>query len=257
MDVRLQPAPFEVSAQKHHCIRVALADDHPIVLYALREVLACEADMKVIGESGGGAETLRAGRYANADILIADFRISDPSVTAALRMFQQDARKPKLILLTASVDKNELVQALKLGCSGVVLKRSAAEDIVACIRKVSAGGMWVDCQTEAFARLVSHAKNENHDMPGKPYFSRREREILDLLMQGFTNPEIARRLLVSTHTVKNHLHHMYDKIGATDRLELMLYAVHENFQRATECNRPIHSILRRRKESCVPSLAWR
>lgn len=232
MKSRSQHAPSEVAAHKLRCIRVALADDHPIIRYALREVLALEPDIEVVQESGGGADALRAGRHANADVLIADFRISDPSVTDSLKGFRH-SKKPKLILLSTSEEKSELVQALKLGCSGVVLKRSAPEEIVACIHKVYAGGIWVDWQAKAPGYQVSSVNNENCDVPEKLYFSRREREILDLVVQGLTNPEIAARLLVSPQTVKNQLHHMYDKIGVTDRLELILYAVHKGFQRVT------------------------
>jgi two-component system, NarL family, nitrate/nitrite response regulator NarL len=166
--------------------------------------------------------------------------------------FQHSARKPKLIFL--SEDKHELVQALKLGCSGVVLKRSATEDILKCIRRVYAGEIWVDCQIEAFALMVQ-AKDQNGEMPGRCRFSRREREILTLVGQGFTNSEIAGRLHVSTQTVKNHLHHMFDKIGATDRLELELYSIHEGLQRERECDRAIHRGVRRKKEPCLTSLA--
>ena len=231
MKAELQHAPSAVPGHKPRYIRVVLADDHPIVRYALREVLTLEADIKVVGEYGVVEEALRAGRHANADIMIADFRIFDPSITAALKVFRQSERKPKLVLLSACEDKNKLVQALQFGCSGVVLKRSATEDIIACIRKVYAGGIWVDCPANALMRQVSSPTNENCDVPGKPHFSRREREILYLVVQDFTNPEIAARLLVSPQTVKNHLHSMYDKIGVADRLELVLYAVHEGLER--------------------------
>jgi two-component system nitrate/nitrite response regulator NarL len=247
MKSRSQYAQSEISAHIPHCIRVALGDDHPIIRYALREVLAAKGDIKVVGESGGGAEIFLTGTHANADVLIVDFRISDPSVRAALKVFRHSAQKPKLILLSACEDKSELVQALKLGCSGVVLKRSAAEDIVACIRKVYAGGIWVDWQPKLSGPQLSSARNENRDVPWKPYFSRREGEILDLVVQGFTNPEIAARLIVSPQTVKNQLHHMYEKIGVTDRLELILYAVHEGLQQLTNYDP-------RRKQQVMPAV---
>jgi len=249
-------AQFEAATQNRPCISVALADDHPIVRYALREALTLEKDMKVVGESASSAEILRESGHTSADILIGDFQVSDPSVSTALDGLRYSNRKPKLILFRAFKDKNELVQALKLGCSGIVSKRSATENIVTCVRKVHAGGVWVDCQAKAFVMQQDYtAVNQKAAVSGKALFSRREREILDFVVQGSTNSEIAARLFVSLQTVKNHLHHMYNKLGVTDRLELVLYAVHASIQRATECNRPSHRSVRQRKELCVTSLA--
>ena len=245
-----QSSSLESGAHEHVRIRVALADDHPIVRYALRELLMPQEDIEVIGEWAISVDMIRVAKNANADILIAG--LQQPHLSR-LDVLRHAGPKPKIILLSASDDKNELIQALKLGCAGVVLKRSASEDILTCIRKVYAGGMWVDCTaTTIIPNQLCHGKNENREVQidsdlEQPFFSPREREILAMVAQGTANPGIAARLFVSPQTVKNHLHRMYSKLGVTDRHELVLYAIHEGIQRAPECNGSIHRVVRRRR----------
>ena len=141
--------------------------------------------------------------------------------------------KPRVIVLTASEDKNEFVQAMKLGCSGIVLKQTAPELIVKSIRKVYSGEIWLDSHTTAavmrqFAApgemLGTHPGARNRE---RSPLSQREREIVSLVAQGYKNREMAEKMFISEQTVKNHLHNIFDKLGVSDRLELALYAIHK------------------------------
>jgi DNA-binding NarL/FixJ family response regulator len=156
-----------------------------------------------------------------------------------LQRLQVSKGKTRLIVLTASDDKNEFVQAMKLGTSGIVLKQTATDQLIKSIRKVHAGEIWLDSHTTAAVIRQFVANEDAAPMPppqisGPPRererspLSQREREIVALVAQGFKNKEMAEKMFISEQTVKNHLHNIFDKLGVSDRLELALYAIHNN-----------------------------
>ena len=213
-------------------IRVVLADDHPIVRDGLRKLLTLEDDIQVVGEASDGHEVVRLVKETTPDIVVLDLRMPNLDGLGALQAFQTMEHRPRVIVLTASEDKNEFVQAMKLGCSGIVLKQTAPELIVKSIRKVNAGEIWLDSHTTAavmrqFASptdvLGVHSARGRERSP----LSQREREIVSLVAQGYKNREMAEKMFISEQTVKNHLHNIFDKLGVSDRLELALYAIHK------------------------------
>jgi two-component system nitrate/nitrite response regulator NarL len=157
---------------------------------------------------------------------------------SVLQSLQQSTRRTRVIVLTASEDKNEFVQAMKLGCSGIVLKQTATELIVKSIRKVYSGEIWLDSHTTAavmrqFASPAD-ALGGNGKARERSPLSTREREIVQLVAQGYKNKEMAEKMFISEQTVKNHLHNIFDKLGVSDRLELALYAIHKGLHIAPE-----------------------
>jgi len=216
-------------------IRIVIADDHPIVRDGLRKLLTLEDDFEVVGEAGDGREVLERVQELDPDVLLLDLRMPNLDGLSALQALQQTNRRTKVIVLTASEDKNEFVQAMKLGCSGIVLKQTAPELIVKSIRKVFGGEIWLDSNTTAavmrqFA-APGDAAGAGAGGGGKARerspLSQREREIVQLVAQGFKNKEMAEKMFISEQTVKNHLHNIFDKLGVSDRLELALYAIHK------------------------------
>jgi DNA-binding NarL/FixJ family response regulator len=157
---------------------------------------------------------------------------------ATLQRLQAVKNKTRVIVLTASDDKNEFVQAMKLGTSGIVLKQTATELLIKSIRKVHAGEIWLDSHTtQAVIRqfVANEEPTPQAPAPTSPVrdrerspLSQREREIVSLVAQGFKNKEMAEKMFISEQTVKNHLHNIFDKLGVSDRLELALYAIHNN-----------------------------
>ena len=228
----LQPSPTSEAAFKPQPIRVVLADDHPIVRDGLRKLLTLEEDIEVVGEASDGREVVQIVNESRPDVLILDLRMPYMDGLATLQALQQVEKKVKVIVLTASEDKNEFVQAMKLGCSGIVLKQTAPELIVKSIRKVFAGEIWLDSHTTA---AVMRQFASPSDMVGagptkgreRSPLSQREREIVGLVAQGYKNREMAEKMFISEQTVKNHLHNIFDKLGVSDRLELALYAIHK------------------------------
>jgi two-component system, NarL family, nitrate/nitrite response regulator NarL len=216
--------------QSNRPIRVVLADDHPIVRDGLRKLLSLEDDIQVVGEASDGREVLQMVQDTEPDVVILDLRMPNLDGLSALQALQQSNKKAKVIVLTASEDKNEFVQAMKLGCSGIVLKQTAPELIVKSIRKVHAGEIWLDSHTTAAVMRQFAAPGEmigGGKTRERSPLSQREREIVGLVAQGYKNKEMAEKMFISEQTVKNHLHNIFDKLGVSDRLELALYAIHK------------------------------
>jgi DNA-binding NarL/FixJ family response regulator len=212
-------------------IRVVIADDHPIVRDGLRKLLSIEADIDVVGEAADGQELLDHMAEWLPDVILLDLRMPNTDGLTALQTLNSTNNPAKVIILTASEDKNEFVQAMKLGCAGIVLKQTSADLIVKSIRKVNAGEIWLDAHTTAavmrqFASAEAAAASGIKGRERAP-LSTREREIVALVAQGYKNKEMAEKMFISEQTVKNHLHNIFDKLGVSDRLELAWYAIHK------------------------------
>mgnify|MGYP005835367323 FL=1 len=236
------PVQYEIprtGSDRSGAIRIVIADDHPIFRDGLRKLLALEEEFVVVGEAKDGNEVLDVVRQTEPDILLLDLRMPALDGLSVLQSLKTVSARCKVIILTASEDKNEFVQAMKLGCSGIVLKQTATELLYKSIRKVHQGEIWLDSHTTAAvmrqfaspARLTpTDRKSRNERSP----LSQREREIVALVAQGFKNKEIAEKIFISEQTVKNHLHNIFDKLGVSDRLELALYAIHKGFHAEAE-----------------------
>jgi two-component system, NarL family, nitrate/nitrite response regulator NarL len=219
-------------------IRILIADDHPIVRDGLRKLLSLEEDLEVVGEAGDGEATVLMVEKLDPDVLLLDIRMPGVDGFGALQRLQKLNRRTRVIILTASEDKNEFVQAMKMGCSGIVLKQTAADLIIKSIRRVHAGEIWLDSNTTAavmrqFASPMDGAPQTGARARDRSPLSNREREIVALVAQGYKNKEMAEKMFISEQTVKNHLHNIFDKLGVSDRLELALYAIHKGLHSET------------------------
>jgi DNA-binding NarL/FixJ family response regulator len=224
----------ETQEKKKATVRIVIADDHPIVRDGLKKLLLLEDDFEIVGEAGDGREVLSKVQEVDPDVLLLDLRMPNLDGLAALQALQQTNKRTRVIVLTASEDKNEFVQAMKLGCSGIVLKQTAPDLIVKSIRKVNSGEIWLDSHTTAavmrqFSTNLDGSTSQGGNGKGRERspLSTREREIVALVAQGYKNKEMAEKMFISEQTVKNHLHNIFDKLGVSDRLELALYAIHK------------------------------
>ncbi len=215
-------------------IRIVIADDHPIFRDGLRKLLTLEPDFRVVAEARDGKEVLEVLEEHQPDILLLDLKMPGLDGLSALQKLQNSRTKTKVIVLTASEDKNQFVQAMKFGTCGIVLKQTATDLLIKSIRRVHAGEIWLDSHTTAavmrqFSSPMDAAPlgGSGRDRDRSP-LSQREREIVVLVAQGFKNKEMAEKMFISEQTVKNHLHNIFDKLGVSDRLELALYAIHKN-----------------------------
>jgi DNA-binding NarL/FixJ family response regulator len=222
-------------------IRIVVADDHPIFRDGLCRLLALEDDFEVVAQAQDGRQVLDVLQQHEPDILLLDLKMPGLDGLATLQRLQAAKNKTRVIVLTASDDKNEFVQAMKLGTSGIVLKQTATELLIKSIRKVHAGEIWLDSHTTAAVIRQFVANDVETPLPSpltapprereRSPLSQREREIVALVAQAFKNKEMAEKMFISEQTVKNHLHNIFDKLGVSDRLELALYAIHNNLHR--------------------------
>src|ERR1700692_1292840 len=165
MDTMIAPTndSSEGKEKKKSTVRILIADDHPIVRDGLKKLLLLEDDFEIVGEGGDGREVLERVRELDPDVLLLDLRMPNLDGLATLQALQTTNKRTRVIILTASEDKNEFVQAMKLGCSGIVLKQTAQDLFVKSIRKVHSGEIWLDSHTTAAVmRQFSTALDGGH-----------------------------------------------------------------------------------------------
>lgn len=204
-------------------IRVALADDHPLVLGGLAQLFQLEPDITVVARCRNADEALQAVRTEAPDVLVLDLLMPGGGGLELLRALGAADRRTRIVLLTAVIDDDQLLEAIRLGAQGVVLKDMAPQLLIDAIREVHAGGQWLEqgLGGRALRRLLSGEKRAS---VGARLLSSREREIVRLAASGLRNRAIAERLAISEGTVKVHMHNIYEKLDVTGRVELTNYA---------------------------------
>ncbi len=204
-------------------IRLVLADDHPFILDALEGLFRLEEDVEIVARCSDGVQAIEAVGKHDPDIIILDMRMPGADGLAVMRALREMSSRTQVILLAAAVADWELVECLRLGVRGVVLKEMAPAKLVQCVRRVHAGHVWVEKQSITQAvDLVLRREAGGRELAG--HLTRREVEIVHLVAAGLHNKEIARRLTVTEGTVKVHLHNIYAKLGVDGRMELLKYA---------------------------------
>jgi DNA-binding NarL/FixJ family response regulator len=216
-------------ARRKASVRILIADDHPMVRQGLRILLSLEDDFDVVGEAADGCEVLDQVRKLDPDVLLLDLWMPHLGGLSTLEALAQLKKHTKVFVLTAAEDCGAFEQAIKLGCSAIVRKQTAPQLIIKSIRKVLNGEILPDSRgnspnmasPDKFGRdAVSGPHGEDSPL------SAREREIVRLVAQGYKNREMAKKMLISEQTVKNHLHNIFDKLGISDRLELTFYSIY-------------------------------
>jgi two-component system, NarL family, nitrate/nitrite response regulator NarL len=213
-------------SKSKQAIRILVADDHAIFRDGLRKLLEGAADVQIVGEASNGVECTKMLGKLKPDILLLDLRMPEKDGLGVLEEVNFDTTQTRVIVLTAAEDDRDVVRAMRLGARGVVLKQSASDLLLKSIRKVSEGEIWLDNRMTAEVIDAFKKSSESGQRREKPLLSDREKEIVQLVAQGFRNREIGEKLFISEQTVKNHLHNIFDKLGVSDRLELALYAIH-------------------------------
>ena len=206
--------------------RLLLADDHHIVRQALRGLLE-KAGHEVIGEASDGREALKLARTLNPDIAVLDLSMPLLNGVDATREIRRLSPGIRTILLTMYTDKGYVLQALRAGARGYVLKTQAAEDLISAIREISRGETYL---SPGVAASVVDAFLENTDEAADP-LTPRERQILQLVAEGNTTKEIARLLNVSFKTAESHRNHIMKKLDIHEVAGLVRYAIRKGMLR--------------------------
>jgi len=203
-------------------VTVVLADDHPLMRKALNDLLSSERDFTVLAQCANGDEALRAVREHRPDILVLDVRMPGKGGLAVMKVMKEEKLATRVVLLAASLEDEEMLEASRLGVRGVVLKEMTPRLLVQCIRKVHAGEPWLERRTAARA-FETLLRREAGAREISKVLTAREIEVARLASMGLRNKAIGDRMSISEGTVKTHLHNIYEKVHVQSRAELVLY----------------------------------
>jgi len=213
--------------QMNKPLRVLIVSAHTLWRAGLRLLLDnSDAGIVVIGETAHGSEAVRQITGLKPDILILDLALSKLDGLELLRRIRRIENVRKVIL-TAQMRRQDLVKALQFGVKGVVLKRSPLEELIQCIRWIAADGTCIQQNEGGLVRTPSaFSVSARQSRQGQRFhITHREMEIVEDVVAGYTNKEIASRLRLSVETVRHHVTNIFDKTGASNRLELVLFAI--------------------------------
>lgn len=214
-------------SKRQDSIRVLVADDHTIFREGLCRLLEAEEDITVVGEAHSGSECLEMVAKVKPDVVLLDLKMPGRDGFDVLSELSGQKGRVRTIVLTASEDERDYVEAVRRGARGIVLKQAATERLLEGIRKVHGGEVWIDQRVAAdVMKVITRPTAEPALAGGQAVLTARELDIVSLVTRGFRNKEIAQELSISEQTVKNHLHNIFDKLGVSDRLELALYSLH-------------------------------
>jgi DNA-binding NarL/FixJ family response regulator len=204
-------------------IRIVIADDHPIFREGLRRLLEAEERFAVAGLARDGLEAVRQVEALRPDVLLLDLAMPGSGGVQALEEIAERRLDVKVIVLTAAIDTGDSVRVLQLGARGVILKESATHLLYRCLDTVVGGGFWVG--HDRVNDIVEHLRTGGKPAPAA-MLTKWELQIVSAILDGASNRDIGQQFNLSEQTIKNHLSHIFDKVGVSNRLELALYALH-------------------------------
>lgn len=203
-------------------IKLVIADDHPIILQGLRDLMAQHADIDIAAYCATGPDAIAAVERHRPDVLLIDLKMEGLSGLDVIRRLRDAGATCRAVILTAAALDTDVAEALELGVAGLILKDASPDTMVECVRHVAQGRSWIDQATLGRALALTRRAGA----AGTPQFTLtpRELELIKLVAEGLRNKEIAERLSITEGTVKIHLHNIYDKLGVGGRMELLLAA---------------------------------
>src|SRR5258706_1856250 len=207
-------------------VRIIIADGHPIFRDGLRRLLETDARLQIVGESAGGSEAVTLVRETAADILLLGLPASGREAARTLPDFTDTGLTVRVIVLTDRVNTPDVSRALQLGAWGVIPKDSRPEVLFSTVHSVMAGRRCIGGDETSEAVVGLRKLDAARRRSGAFGLTRRELDILRAVVAGCTNKEIAERSSISENTVKSHLSHIFNKLGASNRVELALFSAH-------------------------------
>ena len=213
-------------------VRVLVVDDHPMWRNGVRADLEASGKAEVVGEASDGGEAIEVAREAMPEVILMDLQLPRVSGVDATRAIIEESPHIKILVLSASAEESDVLEAVKAGASGYLLKSASSDDVVDAVLRVRDGE---PVFTSSLAGLVlSEFRRIATTDPNEPELTPRENEVLKLVAKGYTYKEIGEKLFISTKTVQNHVQNILTKLQMKKRYELMRYAIQRGLDRAPE-----------------------
>ena len=206
------------------CIRVLVVDDHPVVRRGLHSMLDGESGISVVGMASCGKEGLQLAEKLNPDVVLLDLRMSDMGGVEVIHALRATRRDNKVLVLTNYQLDEDIFHAIEAGALGYLLKSASQEEVIEAIKAVSQGKRQIP---NALAMRLA-------ERMARTALSAREQEVLELVVQGLTNKEIARALCISDITARNHVINLLAKLDAKDRTEAATIAIRRGLVKLRE-----------------------
>jgi DNA-binding NarL/FixJ family response regulator len=205
-------------------VRLLLADDHRMLRESLRRAME-DNGFDVVGEAPDGAEAVRLAEELRPDVILMDVTMPVLDGVEATRQVRDRVPGTQVVILTMHADKEVLVDAIRAGAAGYLVKDCSTEEVVDTVRKAAAGETALSA--ELAASMLGEVRDlvQREDAGAEPIISKREEEVLQLIADGLSTTEVAAKLYISVKTVKNHLASIYQKLDTRDRTQAVLQAV--------------------------------
>jgi DNA-binding NarL/FixJ family response regulator len=205
-------------------LRVLIADDHPLFRHGIAALLQAASGFEVVGEATSGDEVVTLAEQLQPDVVLMDIRMPEINGIEATRRILHTSPHIRILIVTMSEDDASVFTAMRAGARGYVLKDAQKDDMLRAIRAVGRGEAIFS--PAVAARLIDFFADARLGVPRQafPELTEREREILNLIAQGHSNPEIAARLVLSGHTVRNYVSNIFGKLQVVDRAQAIVRA---------------------------------
>lgn len=203
-------------------IRVLLVDNYPIVREGLRARLRAQEEMELVGEAAGGEEVVRQALESVPDLVVMDIELPEVDGLELTRVLRQKIPQAKVLLFTARSDRDHILEAIRAGARGYLLKTVSVEELFRAMKAVHRGEIFFPPEV---LELIAREVPEERRARDRSQLTKREREVLVLIAQGCTNREIAQRLSLSARTIETHRHHIIRKLNIHTAAGLTRYAI--------------------------------
>ncbi len=221
-------SPPSPQTQQRPAIRIVVADDHPVVRFGVKNMLMSDPGFDVVGEAEDGDVAITQTIELEPDILLLDLHMPRLPGLEAMRAIMSKAARVKIVLLTATISTQQIIEALQLGARGIVLKDSVSGQLAESLRAVLSGDYWIGGERVAnLVQALSGLMQQASVIPERKTFGLTPREIavVQCIVEGCSNKAISSQFAISEETVKRHLSNIFDKTGVSTRLELALFAI--------------------------------
>jgi len=206
-------------------INLVIADDHKIFRDGLKSIFDNQAEIVVVGEAANGAQVLDLVSKQSIDVILMDISMGESDGIGTTQIIKEKHPDIKVLMLSMHNESGFIIKSMEAGASGYLLKNAGKEETIRAINTVFTGDTYYS--NEVSEKILAHLTQKNNNNKGSTHLTKREKEILKLIAEEYTNPEIAEQLFISIRTVDTHRRNLLEKIGAKNTVGLVKYAIKE------------------------------